>query len=126
MLFVLFKSLLRIINLRFNIICLLSWFNLSSVGVIVLNIVSEILVHLTGLRIITQIRLPRLLSHLTSPHAQVLKLELTVGARDQKAKQGVAAPSNLSMNQTLDGHHGKVRTCPGWALIFFFVVLRAH
>ena len=48
---------------------------------------------------------------------KVLKLELTVGARDPKAKQGVAAPSNLSMNQTLDGHHGKV-ICVTWNSLY--------
>ena len=48
---------------------------------------------------------------------KVLKLELTVGARDPKAKQGVAAPSNLSMNQTLDGHNGKVM-CVTWNSLY--------
>jgi len=42
---------------------------------------------------------------------KVLKLEPT-GGKDQKTK-GVAAPSNLSMNQTLDGHKGAV-VCVTW------------
>ena len=50
---------------------------------------------------------------------QVLKLELTVGAgRDPKNPRGsVAATSNLSMNQTLDGHHGKV-ICVTWNALY--------
>lgn len=44
---------------------------------------------------------------------KVLKLELTGGAGDSRSQQGVAAPSNLSMNQTLDGHHGRVM-CVTW------------
>jgi len=48
---------------------------------------------------------------------KVLKLELTTRAGDQKAKTGVAAPSNLSMNQTLDGHHGKV-VCVTWNALY--------
>jgi hypothetical protein len=36
---------------------------------------------------------------------KVLKLEST-NSKESKAK-GVAAPSNLSMNQTLEGHNGK-------------------
>jgi WD repeat-containing protein 35 len=53
-------------------------------------------------------------------YLQVLKLELTVGAgRDPKNPRGsvVAAPSNLSMNQTLDGHHGKV-ICVTWNALY--------
>jgi len=42
---------------------------------------------------------------------KVLKLESQVGG-DSKAK-GVAAPSNLSMNQTLEGHNGAV-VCSTW------------
>ena len=41
----------------------------------------------------------------------MLKLEPT-GGKDQKTR-GVAAPSNLSMNQTLDGHKGAV-VCVTW------------
>lgn len=47
---------------------------------------------------------------------KVVKLELTRSASKtggQKAKSGVAATSNLSMNQTLDGHDGKVM-CVTW------------
>ena len=46
----------------------------------------------------------------------MLKLELTVTTGAQ-AKQGVAAPSNLSMNQTLDGHQGKVM-CVTWNSLY--------
>jgi len=46
---------------------------------------------------------------------KVLKLELTTGQGAKKG--GVAAPSNLSMNQTLDGHHGKVM-CVTWNAIY--------
>jgi WD repeat-containing protein 35 len=42
---------------------------------------------------------------------KVLKLEST-SSKDSKAK-GVAAPSNLSMNQTLEGHNGAV-VCVCW------------
>jgi len=42
---------------------------------------------------------------------KVLKLEST-SSKDSKAK-GVAAPSNLSMNQTLEGHNGAV-VCVTW------------
>ena len=42
---------------------------------------------------------------------KVLKLESQAGA-DSKAK-GVAAPSNLSMNQTLEGHNNAV-VCSTW------------
>lgn len=42
---------------------------------------------------------------------KVLKLESQAG-KDSKAK-GVAAPSNLSMNQTLEGHNGAV-VCSTW------------
>jgi len=44
---------------------------------------------------------------------KVLKLELTAGKGESRSQQGVAAPSNLSMNQTLDGHHGSVM-CVTW------------
>jgi WD repeat-containing protein 35 len=47
---------------------------------------------------------------------KVLKLELTTGQGPLK-KGGVAAPSNLSMNQTLDGHHGKVM-CVTWNALY--------
>ena len=38
---------------------------------------------------------------------KVLKLE---SGKDGKVK-GLAAPSNLSMNQTLDGHNGQIQVC---------------
>jgi hypothetical protein len=38
---------------------------------------------------------------------QVLKLE---AGKDGKVK-GLAAPSNLSMNQTLEGHNGQIQVC---------------
>ncbi len=43
-------------------------------------------------------------------HTQVLKLD--AGRTGDKSK-GVAAPSNLSMNQTLEGHNGAV-VCVCW------------
>jgi len=48
---------------------------------------------------------------------KVLKLELTMGGKDQKSKSGVAAPSNLSMNQTLDGHSDRV-VCVTWNSVY--------
>ncbi|XP_053382408.1 WD repeat-containing protein 35-like isoform X3 [Mercenaria mercenaria] len=45
---------------------------------------------------------------------KVLKLETQTG-KDVKAK-GLAAPSNLSMNQTLEGHSGYI-TCIAWARV---------
>ena len=39
---------------------------------------------------------------------KVLKLE---SGKDGKVK-GLAAPSNLSMNQTLEGHNGQIQVCP--------------
>lgn len=48
-------------------------------------------------------------------HAQVLKLD-TQNSKDPKAK-GVAAPSNLSMNQTLEGHNGAVMVVT-WNALF--------
>jgi WD repeat-containing protein 35 len=42
----------------------------------------------------------------------VLKLESLSGGKDAKNK-GVAAASNLSMNQTLEGHQGAVM-CVTW------------
>jgi hypothetical protein len=58
---------------------------------------------------------------------QVLKLE---SGKDGKVK-GLAAPSNLSMNQTLEGHNGQIQvgkninqsclnTC-GWELELFLL-----
>lgn len=35
---------------------------------------------------------------------------------EPRFQQGVAAPNNLSMNQTLDGHHGRV-VCVTWNAI---------
>ena len=39
---------------------------------------------------------------------KVLKLETVSGGKDGKVR-GLAAPSNLSMNQTLEGHAGAVQ-----------------
>jgi WD repeat-containing protein 35 len=47
---------------------------------------------------------------------KVLKLE-SQNSKDPKAK-GLAAPSNLSMNQTLEGHQGKKNTS-FFSAIFF-------
>jgi WD repeat-containing protein 35 len=46
---------------------------------------------------------------------KVLKLEVASGP-DSKLK-GIAAPSNLSMNQTLEGHTGRVM-CATWNPLF--------
>lgn len=43
---------------------------------------------------------------------KVLKLDSLTGGKDAKSK-GVAAASNLSMNQTLEGHQGAVM-CVTW------------
>jgi WD repeat-containing protein 35 len=47
---------------------------------------------------------------------KVLKLDSLSGGKDGKGK-GVAASSNLSMNQTLDGHNGAVM-CVTWNAIY--------
>ena len=41
---------------------------------------------------------------------KVLKLE---SGKDSKGAKGLAAPSNLSMNQTLEGHNGQIQVV-GW------------
>ena len=46
-----------------------------------------------------------------SASRQVLKLDSPV--RDLSKSKNVSAPSNLSMNQTLEGHHGAVM-CVTW------------
>ena len=46
---------------------------------------------------------------------KVLQMELTTGQGANKG--GVAAPSSLSMNQTLDGHNGKV-VCVTWNALY--------
>jgi WD repeat-containing protein 35 len=48
---------------------------------------------------------------------KVLKLELTPSVGPKAIKQAPPAPSNLSMNQTLDGHHGKV-ICITWNSLY--------
>ncbi len=50
---------------------------------------------------------------------KVLKLETAAGAKGERNARGVAAPSTLTMNQTLEGHkgacaavhHGGARAC---------------
>ena len=44
---------------------------------------------------------------------KVLKLESQAADKgaNNKGRKGVAAPSNLSMNQTLEGHNGAVKVC---------------
>lgn len=46
---------------------------------------------------------------------KVLKLETQAG-KDPKVK-GLAAPSNLSMNQTLEGHSGEISLWIAWSFL---------
>jgi hypothetical protein len=49
---------------------------------------------------------------------------LCIIGKDAKVK-GLAAPSNLSMNQTLEGHSGKLLVMI-WQKIFFFQITRSY